>query len=127
MLGEFEYFYDVYGVFHFQKKKTYLKTHINGQSAIEAFTAGEYSYEFDDLSMFTSFNNNPNIKNLKNDFTVWGEYKSASGAALPIHMRLAIDKKPSRYYSPWQKKTYSTTGEGAVDWRELIYQMALDY
>ena len=127
MLGEFEYFYDVYGVFHFQKKKTYLKTHINGQSAIEAFTAGEYSYEFDDLSMFTSFNNNPNIKNLKNDFTVWGEYKSASGAALPIHMRLAIDKKPSRYCSPWQKKTYSTTGGDAVDWRELIYQMALDY
>lgn len=127
MLGEFEYFYDLYGVFRFQKKKTYLKTYMNEQSAIEAFTDGEYSYEFDDLSMFTSFNNNPNIKNLKNDFTVWGEYKSASGAALPIHMRLAIDKKPTSYCSPWQDKSYSTSGEDAVDWRELIYQMAIDY
>jgi hypothetical protein len=66
-----------------------------------AFVDGEYSYKFEDLSMFTSFNNNPDIKNLKNDFTVWGEYKTASGAALPIHMRVAIDSKPTKYVSYW--------------------------
>lgn len=128
MLGEFEYFYDVDGIFRFQKKKTYLKTYMNEEDTIQAFTEGEYSYKFNDLSMFTSFNTNPNLKNLKNDFTVWGEYKTTAGATLPIHMRVAIDTKPISYTSPWQNnKTYSTTGEGAVDWRELIYQMALDY
>lgn len=135
MLGDFEYFYDLEGKFIFRQKQTFLQTQWNEKIALEAFEKGEYSYEFNDLSMFTSFNNNPNIKNLKNDFTVWGEYKTATGAALPIHMRLAIDKKPTRYHSPWQDKTYigliqpaGTQPEGGgYDWRELIYQMAIDY
>ena len=137
MLGDFEYFYDVDGVFRFQKKKAYLKTYMNDNSAMETFANGEYGYEFTDLSMFTSFNANPNLKNLKNDFTVWGEYKTATGAALPIHMRVAIDKKPLKYQSPWQNKMYyaninqqlpdTANAEEIFDWRELIYQMAVDY
>ena len=135
MFGDFEYGYDIDGRFFFRKKKTYLKSYMNDTSAIEAFTSGEYSFEFKDLSMFTSFNNNPDIKNLKNDFTVWGEYKTASGAALPIHMRVAIDNKPITYVSYWQNKTYYTINSPGdrldndivVDWRELIYQMAIDY
>jgi hypothetical protein len=62
-------------------------------------------------------------------------------------MRYAIDTKPTQYTSIQVKddeveeynlkydtnlkgqnsKSYSTIGEGAVDWREIIYQMALDH
>jgi hypothetical protein len=42
-------------------------------------------------------------------------------------MRYAIDTKPTDYYSLIDEKWYSTTGDGFVDWRELIYKMALDY
>jgi hypothetical protein len=134
MLGEFEYGYDLNGKFFFRKKKTYLKSYMNDQSALMAFVDGEYSYRFEDLSLFSSFNNNPNIKNLKNDFTVWGEYKTASGTPLSIHMRVAIDSKPTKYVSYWQGMTYYTatgtstdTEKYGMDWRELIYQMAMDY
>jgi hypothetical protein len=54
-----------------------------------------YSYKFSDSSLFTSFNNTPNLANLKNDFTVWGKNKND----LAIHMRYAIDVKPNYYRS----------------------------
>lgn len=129
MLGEYEYFYDIRGKFVFQKKKTYLKTIWNNSDIIEIYENGEYSYSFSDLSLFTSFANTPNLKQLKNDYTVWGTRKSITGDELPIHMRLAIDRKPREYVSPWQQengefKRYSIEN---YDWRELIYQMAWDY
>jgi hypothetical protein len=37
--------------------------------------------------------------NLRNDFSVWGERETLSGAKVPIHYRYAIDKKPDRYVS----------------------------
>lgn len=124
MLGEYEYFYDVDGVFKFQKKKTYLKTLWNNSDILEIYEDGEYSYSFQNLALFTSFANTPNLKQVKNDYTVWGTRKSIAGTELPIHMRLAIDRKPARYESPWQNKVYSVSD---YDWREIIYQMAWDY
>jgi len=47
------------------------------------------------LSLFTTYNNTPNLNNLRNDFTVWGKRNSN----IPIHMRYAIDKKPILYRS----------------------------
>ena len=125
MLGLYEYFYDVLGRFTFQKKKNWVQASWdNKSSTIEVESSEEVAYTFEDLRLFTSFANTPDMKNLKNDFTVWGARKSVTGQDLPIHMRLAIDKKPESYYSPWQNKTYLTS---EYDWRELIYQMAIDY
>ena len=73
--------------------------------------------------MIQSYQNNPNIQNIKNDYVVWGERVGASGAALPIHYRYAIDKKPKRYKN--FEGTLFTIDN--YDWRELIYQMAIDY
>ena len=128
MLGEYEYFYNIDGKFIFQKKKTSLKTlwnndESNGGSSTNINEQATYAYEFNDLSLFTSIANTPNLKNLKNDFTVWGKRKSISGAELPIHMRLAIDKKPTAYTNKAGTKYVSSE----YDWRELIYQMARDY
>jgi hypothetical protein len=128
-----------------------------------------------DAKLTTAFANNPNLLNIKNDFAVWGTYKSISGADIPIHMRYALDTKPTIYYpirsvwtrredaenliepdayldySPYNcyadelwtdengvamKSTYFAKGFTTqpnmddmivTDWREIIYQMALDY
>jgi hypothetical protein len=59
------------------------------------FLATPYAYNFSDTEFFTAFNNTPNLSNLKNDFTIWG----TNSRDLPIHMRYAIDKKPTYYKS----------------------------
>jgi hypothetical protein len=54
-------------------------------------------YAFSGSELITAFNNSPNLLNLRNDYSVWGERTSISGAKIPVHMRYAIDKKPVRY------------------------------
>lgn len=126
--SDFEYFYDVEGRFHFQKKKTYLNTawsplNYNSLKVNILSNSNEYIWRFDDNELTSNFSNTPNLLNLKNDYIVWGFRTGVSGAKLPIHMRYAIDKKPTSYIS--------TTGEiftiDQYDWRELIFQMATDY
>ena len=106
MLGEYEYFYDLQGRFVFQKKKTYtqeLFSPINGELITPTMYASQYSYKFEDESLFTSINSTPNINNVKNDFSVWGARKSSTDQELPIHARFAIDKKPQSYITPYNK------------------------
>jgi hypothetical protein len=55
------------------------------------------SYTFNEGELITAFTNNPNILNMRNDYSVWGVRKTISGADMPIHMRYAIDTKPIRY------------------------------
>ena len=169
MLGEFEYFYNVDGKFVFQKKKKYISMPWN--SSEQDSTNGLQLYLDDSLpviklldnKLITSFANRPNLANVRNDFCVWGTYRSVSGANIPIHMRYAIDEKPVEYMPirPMKqekivdgkaqtifldKNYFGTISESGVkngeitsyyatesltsdkwDWRELIYQMALDY
>lgn len=139
MLGNFEYFYDLDGKFIFQRKKNYNDTAWNSlietdeETYVDAFSS-PYIYNFLDNKLIISFQNTPNLLNLKNDYVVWGKKTSASGIELDIHMRYAIDKKPTRYKSvPWYNEDGSIKKESReytiehYDWRELIYQMALDY
>ena len=150
MLGDFEYFYDVDGRFIFQRKKTYINqswTSLqNDEYAAPQSDVSEYSYYFDSGKLVSSFSNSPNLANLKNDFVIWGQRTTAAGAQVPIHLRYALDYKPTTYVSfkiepeeadeynklfgpktplqPRKEKKYNAT---EYDWRELIYQMALDY
>jgi len=66
-------------------------------------------YTFNGSILISSFSNSPNLSNLKNDFTVWGERTSVGGNKYPIHMRYAIDNKPSLYVdydgNAWTTKT----------------------
>lgn len=155
MLGEFEYFYDTDGKFVFQRKRSFVNTL---WSPTETDGAGEkyteslmystpYAYKFIGGELVTAFNNNPDIANVRNDYSIWGERTSIeSGGKIPIHMRYVIDKKPVSYTSitvnaehpdlkVYNEKygtqvsgqtgtSYSTTN---YDWRELIYQMAKDH
>lgn len=108
MLVEYEYFYNLEGQFVFQKKQSYISTpwtpiqnDINGNPAvIESYsTSSDSIYTFSGGELTTSFNNSPDLGNVKNDFSIWGQRTSVSGAELPIHIRYAIDKKPLSYKS----------------------------
>lgn len=73
------------------------------QLAIASSTA----YTFNGGELITAFNNNPQINNLKNDYSVWGERTGISGAKIPVHLRYAIDVKPT-YYKAFDGKIYMT-------------------
>ena len=130
MLVDFEYFYDINGNFVFQRKATYInqswspKQGNQGDEYMEnaAYTSA-IEYYFENNNLITSYNHNPQLNNVKNDYSVWGARKGVGGAEIPIHFRYAIDKKPTGYKS-FDGEVYESA---TCDWRELIYQMALDY
>ena len=147
VLGEFEYFYDLEGRFVFQRKKIYYN--VSWANAITNERETYYdsvengsanAYEFTKGVLIESYNNKPEINNIKNDYTIWGNMVAVDGDNLPVHLRCAIDDKPL-YYIPLlnndQNIVYSTESEIEIDgkiikpficdWRELIYLMALDY
>ena len=108
MLVEFEYFYNTDGQFVFQKKKSFVSTMWSpvstdeyGNSAVteSLMLASSTAYTFSGSELITAFNNNPNLLNMRNDYSIWGERKGISGAAIPVHMRYAIDNKPTTYTS----------------------------
>ena len=145
-IGAFEYFYDIDGRFIFQAKKIYSQnswnTLVNADNNIFARDAVEespYSYSFEDVNLIQQFQNTPAINNVKNDYSIWGTRKSITGAEIPIHARYAIHNKPI-YYHSYDGNIYTTLEMNEiikipdidvhykkVDWREIIYQMALDY
>lgn len=153
MLVEFEYFYNVDGQFVFQKKQSFVSTmwtplesnqYGNQYIAESLAVADSRAYNFQGSEMITSFSNNPNLQNMKNDYSIWGQRETVSGATVPVHLRYAIDIKPTRYVSVTvadsevedYNKKYGTKLKGQVsteyttdkyDWREIIYQMAIDY
>ena len=130
MLGNFEYYYDVDGHFIFQKKKDYIETAFGispeqGEKIIaNASINSSLTFNFVGDLLISAIQNTPKIDDIKNDYAVWGTKKTSSGNELDIHMRYAIDRKPTTYKSLIDKKTYSID---KWDWREIIYRMALDY
>ena len=140
MLGNFEYFYDVSGRFIFQKKRTYVDTswgqltsYTEDTDAYVNASQKKFAFNFEDNRLITIMQNAPVLTNLRNDYTVWGKRTSLDGTDVPIHARYAIDVKPKIYHAlngrTFISNTTNLTEAGAlyVDWRELIYQMALDY
>lgn len=100
MLGEYEYFYDVYGKFIFRKKAVYINTSwtpIEGTYVENNMYKFPYEYSLENHEVISAFTNNPDISNVKNDFSIWGTKTSITGQELPVHLRLAIDKKPIEY------------------------------
>lgn len=117
MLGNYEYFYDVDGAFHFRRKRTYVNNSwnniVNNRDEIYVDSAAYTSdvvYSFTDGKLISSFNNTPNLANLRNDYSIWGKRNSSSGQQIPIHLRFAIDEKP-RYYKNYSGRVYLTQEE----------------
>lgn len=150
MFADYEYFYDIEGRFIFQKKRLYLNKSWNNIQISEdsifvenSQEINSYVYSFEDGKLLTAFSNVPNMANIKNDFSIWGKRKGVSGIDLEVHLRYAIDQKPVCYIDYLNKNAYINSVEVenidvdkikeagintvCCDWRELIYQMAVDY
>ena len=131
-LGNFEYFYDLDGRFVFQKKRAFLSNIFSpiaddNPYVLPVSQSPDYSYKFNDATLINSYSNSIDISKIKNEFSIWGKRKGLSGSEIDVHARFAINKKPTEYTSLSTNKTFRTSGEGKVDWREIIYQMAIDY
>jgi len=122
-LGNYEYFYDVFGIFHFREIKNYLNItqantilqesgnlgrHINleeGQFQLDTGSEIQYlidttnektSFSFSDNKNITSITVTPNYNNIKNDFVVDGVKESTNkDIQYSVRYRLVIDEKPS--------------------------------
>ena len=102
-LGNYEYFYDVYGNFIWQEIKNYLNTthatveleKLSNESYIADMSKGKKAFDFKDSRLITSYSNSPQFNKIKNDFVVWGIRKTAIGNTVPVRYHLAIDKKPA--------------------------------
>lgn len=113
-LGNYEYFYDVDGVFHFRKKRNYEAT---GATPLNyglyqdskgkvfednrlqkyyfpTFSADAFLNEFNDASLITQVSFNPNYDKIKNDFIVWGSKDNNAKTPRLCRYHLAIDEKP---------------------------------
>lgn len=114
MLGDFEYFYDTDGRFIFQKKRSYVNTawsqFVNNEDEKYVTFSNDkrkFSFNFEGNRLFTAIQNTPVLTNLRNDYSVWGKRKTASGAEIPIHARYAIDRKPV-FYRAFDGVIYTT-------------------
>lgn len=125
MLGDYEYFYNLKGQFVFQKKNNYIQElYSTSTGAMEQpMMYNEfYSYKFMDTSKFTAMSISPNMNNIKNDFIVWGTTTKSNNISLNFHARWALQHKPTSYIN-LNGIEYDID---KYDWRELIYQMAVD-
>ena len=146
-LGNFEYFFDLYGNFVFQEKKNYLNTRqttiqLQGLAADQyliQMKEGMVAYKFDNSKLIVSISNTPKYDNIKNDFIVWGTKKSLDGLEIPIRYHLAIDEKPQlrtqpvrlklfedEYGTPQAKIDDNGTEIYVKDWRTELYVRGLE-
>lgn len=114
-----EYFYDIEGNFIFQEMPNYLNTSYdptdvfrldngrrveqpsNGLAILNDtnyqvdFSNGNRSvYTFEEGSgLISSYSNNPNYVNIKNDFHIWGEDSNKNA----IHYHLVLKEKPTNF------------------------------
>ena len=145
-LGNYEYFFDVDGIFHFQQIQNGIEqgsSETNLTKAIgESYLVNNQApvvYSFTSDNMVVSYNNDPQYKNVKNDFVIWGE---RADTKTPLRYHLIIDSIPSfkdeiykvflktdalgytRAYNPNKKGEKDETTNipvSASDWRRHYY------
>lgn len=103
-LGNYEYFYDEFGVFHFREIKNYLNTtqskilldDMDAKDYLAETTTGKTVYSFSDKTNIISITQNPQYANIKNDYVIQGLRKRTnSNASVLVRYHLAIDRKPT--------------------------------
>lgn len=116
-LGNFEYFFDLNGVFHFRKIKNYLEEGSTLQDLTEAINEkyftntarGKSTYSFLDSELISVYSNNPQYNEIKNDFHVWGETPDTK---MKLHYHLIIDDTiPNKFEKNWWTVKKNDNGE----------------
>ena len=103
MLGNYEYFYDEMGIFHFREIKNFLNV-TQGEFLLDNMRENDYliettnekaSFAFEDNKNITSITVTPLYENIKNDYIVHGlKVAESDQLATQVMYHLAIDKKP---------------------------------
>lgn len=103
-LGNYEYYYDCFGVFHFREIRNYLNT-TQGKIIVDDMKENDYlvdraipkeEFTFSDAKNLISMNVNPQYDSIKNDFTVHGTRKGTNDSiSYDVFYHLVIDSKPS--------------------------------
>lgn len=127
-LGNYEYFYDEFGIFHFREIKNYVNTtyattaikDMTKNSYLMNTTASKSSYAFSDGTNIINISSNPSYDNIKNDYIVEGLRKSTvSDVSYPVRYHLAIDEIPPKTYWDEEKKTFTyPPREGVVLYKD---------
>ena len=103
ILGNYEYFYDEMGIFHFREIKNFLNV-TQAEFVLDEMSENDYFiettnekavYAFEDNSNITSITVTPQYDNIKNEYIVHGlrPGDSKENASLVMY-HLVIDKKP---------------------------------
>lgn len=104
-MGNYEYFYDEFGVFHFREKKNYMNT-TQAKNILDevknskldylvSTTTDKNEFAFNDDKNLMSINATPQYENIKNDYVIQGLHKiTGTDISYPIRYHLAIDRKP---------------------------------
>lgn len=127
-LGNYEYFYDEFGIFHFREIKNYVNT-TYATTAIKDMTKNSYlmnttvsksSYAFSDGTNIINISSNPSYDNIKNDYIIEGLRKSTvSDVSYPVRYHLAIDEIPPKTYWNEDKKAFTyPPREGVVLYKD---------
>lgn len=102
-MGNYEYFYDVFGMFHFREIKNYLNTtqattllkDMDNYDYLVDVTTGKSVYTFSDKNNLVSITNSPKYENIKNDYIIQGKREGdSSSSEVQVRYHLAIDTKP---------------------------------
>lgn len=118
-LGNYEFYFDTTGHFHFEEIPNGLYQGSEKYDLEQAISDVSNSYltgmklkeedennipTFTDYQIISSFTDNPNYKNIKNDLVVWGKVGS-----LPIRYRLIIDNidEKKEENSNWRLSAYN--------------------
>ncbi len=127
-LGNYEYFYDEFGIFHFREIKNYVNTtyattaikDMTKNSYLMNTTASKSSYAFSDGTNIINISSNPSYDNIKNDYIVEGLRKSTvSDVSYPVRYHLAIDEIPPKTYWDEEKKAFTyPPREGVVLYKD---------
>ena len=102
LLGNYEYYYDIWGNFIWQEIKDYLNTtqatvelnKMKNDDYIIDIAKGKSVYSFLDGKLITNYSNSPQYNRIKNDYVVWGIKEDTNNIKIPIRYHLVIDKKP---------------------------------
>lgn len=117
-LGNFEYFYDEFGVFHFREIKNYLNTtqattlvnDMKKHDYLVETTTGKSVYTFSDKDNIISISKTPQFNNIKNDFIIQGKRQGTnSQQQVDVRYHLCIDRKPLPVSSDERGNNYYNT------------------
>ena len=98
-LGNYEYFFDINGVFRFQEIQNFINEGSPltnwGDAINQKYLINTHdditTYEFEDTILLTALSNTPLYSAIKNDIIIWGAHSDTKN---PIRYHLVIDYQP---------------------------------